>query len=224
MLELEFARCRVDVFLPEGAARQIVYLHAEREEAKAVWQSLTGPRPILAAISRIDWNRDLSPWPAEKAFRGGEDFAGEAGAHLARLTGQIIPHVERELPAQPVFRGLAGYSLAGLFAVWALYQTDVFDGAASMSGSLWFDGFSQYARERSICRVPRRLYLSLGDREKNTKSQRMAAVERCTLEVARSLEEKGAAPFFENRPGGHFQDVTERIVRGVNYLTVESGG
>ncbi len=57
------------------------------------------------------------------------------------LTQRIVPLTENHLGYAPEFRGIAGYSLAGLFALWAVYQTGLFDRAASVSGSLWFDGF-----------------------------------------------------------------------------------
>ena len=55
-----------------------------------------------------------------------------------------MPEAEALLPGAPAWRGLAGYSLAGLFALYALYQTDVFARAASMSGSFWFEGIMEY--------------------------------------------------------------------------------
>lgn len=48
--------------------------------------------------------------------------------------------LRKEFTERRVFIGIAGYSLAGLFALYALYKTDVFTRVASMSGSLWFPG------------------------------------------------------------------------------------
>ena len=122
----------------------VVYAVMDQAEAQAVWSMLKEPKPALAAISGVDWNRELSPWPAPGVFRGGEDFGGEGPAFLDMLTRQIVPSVESQLGFAPVSRAIAGYSLAGLFALWSVFQTDVFDRAASVSGSLWFDGFMDY--------------------------------------------------------------------------------
>ena len=66
------------------------------------------------------------------------------------------------MPGAPRWRGIAGYSLAGLFAVYALYRTDVFARAASVSGSLWFPGFREYVFSHTpLCR-PDCVYFSLG--------------------------------------------------------------
>jgi predicted alpha/beta superfamily hydrolase len=84
------------------------------------------------------------------------------------LLKQIIPQAESSLPQPPSWRGVAGYSLSGLFALWALWQTDVFERAASASGSLWFPGFIDYARERTMTATPDAAYLSLGKKETKT--------------------------------------------------------
>ena len=44
-------------------------------------------------------------------------------------------------------RFLCGYSLAGLFALWAVYQTDFFAGTAAVSPSVWYPGWLGYAEE-----------------------------------------------------------------------------
>ncbi len=40
-----------------------------------------------------------------------------ADAYLETLTGEIIPAIITELGSEPAYIALAGYSLAGLFAV-----------------------------------------------------------------------------------------------------------
>lgn len=199
-------------------SQNIVYTVMDSEEAQAVWAMLEEPKPALAAISGVDWNRELSPWPALKVFRGGEDFDGEGPAFLKTLTTQIIPQVEAQLGFVPVSRAVAGYSLAGLFALWSVLNTDAFDQAASVSGSLWFDGFSDYMKSVGPPSRLRRIYLSLGDKEKNARNQRMATVEGCTRRTAELLRGWGIPTIFEMNPGGHFQDVSDRIARGIGTL------
>ena len=43
------------------------------------------------------------------------------------------------------YHAIAGDSMAGLFAVYALYRTQVFSRVASASGSLWYPGLLEYA-------------------------------------------------------------------------------
>ena len=202
----------------EADSQTVVYAVMGQAEARAVWSMLKEPRPALATVSGVDWNRELSPWPAPKVFRGGGDFGGEGPAFLDTLTRRIVPLTEAQLGFAPVSRAVAGYSLAGLFALWAVFQTDIFDRAASISGSLWFDGFLDYVRIFTPPKSLRRIYLSLGDREKNARNQRMAAVEDCTRRAAELLRGWNIPVMFEMNPGGHFQDIPGRIARGIDQL------
>lgn len=200
-----------------GSSDTVVYLPMSGEEARALAALLPEPRPTLIAVD-VDWNRDLSPWPAPRAFRGGEDFTGGAADLLRELTQRLIPEAEARLPAPPAHRMIAGYSLGGLFAVYASLSSDCFDLAASMSGSLWYDGFAEEAiRRAGECRAAR-MYFSLGDREKQTRNQRMARVEECTRLVEAALRKAGVETRLEMNPGGHFQNVTKRIARGIAAL------
>ena len=207
----------VDLFTVADS-QTVVYAVMDREEAQAVWPLLKEPKPALAAVSGVDWNRELSPWPAPGVFRGGGDFGGEGPAFLDILIRQIIPLAEAQLGFAPVSRAVAGYSLAGLFALWSVFQTDVFDRAVSASGSLWFDGFMDYMSASAPPSGLRQVYLSLGDKEKNARNQRMAAVEDCTCRAAELLREWNIPVMFEMNPGGHFQDIPGRIARGIDQL------
>ena len=207
----------VELFM-ETDSQTVVYAVMDQAEAQAVWPLLKEPKPALAAISGVDWNRELSPWPAPKVFRGGADLGGEGPAFLDTLTGQIVPLAEAQLGFVPVSRAIAGYSLAGLFALWSVFQTDAFDRVASVSGSLWFDGFMDCMRSSAPPNGLRQIYLSLGDKEKNARNQRMAAVEDCTRQAAELLREWNIPVVFEMNPGGHFQDIPGRIAQGIHQL------
>ena len=132
------------------------------------------------------------------------------------LTQQIIPLTENHLGYALGFRGIAGYSLAGLFALWAVYQTGLFDRAASISGSLWFDGFLEFMTNNTP--KAKFIYLSLGDKEKLAKNSRLAAVEDCTRQAAELLRAHSIPVTFEMNHGGHFQDIPARIARGISSL------
>lgn len=204
----------IRVLLPKGAADTVVYLPGDHAAAQSVAARLT--RPAAVASIPVDWNRDLSPWPAQRVSRGGEDFAGGAGEFLAHLQAVIIPQTEAALPFPVRRRCIAGYSLAGLFALWAAMETELFHGAASMSGSLWFDGFMDWAGERS-CHA-RRVYLSVGDREARTRNPRMAPVEACTRELAARLASAQIDTTFVLEKGGHFDEPDARVARGIDWL------
>jgi predicted alpha/beta superfamily hydrolase len=201
------------VFLPPDVPCGVIYLLNDSSDVPSI------SRTAVVSVEVPDWNRDLSPWKAMRIFKKGDDFAGGAAEYLRELT-ETVTEAEKTLGFSPEFRGIAGYSLAGLFAVWALYHTDLFRRAASMSGSLWFDGFTKFMAEHSPVIIPEKLFLSVGEREKQTKNVRMAQVEACTLRTADIFRDYGTEVRFEQNPGGHFDGVPERIAGGLAWIAL----
>ena len=219
------ARC----FLPkDGKTDRIVYMHAAiPDEADKVWQLLSC-QCVLVCIEGIEWNRDMSPWYHPKVFAGGEDFTGGADTYLDRLCHRIIPITEKKINSditvefgEKMHRYLAGYSLSGLFAVYALYHTDLFAGVACMSGSLWYEGWIPYMKEHEMCRKPEKIYFSLGDQEAKGNSRMRTVAER-TEETKQYMEDMGISTILEWNPGNHFRDVPERIARGIDWLMTDA--
>jgi Predicted hydrolase of the alpha/beta superfamily len=191
-----------------------VTLHCGAEEADSIARRLSEICTLIT-VDGVDWNRELSPWKAEKVFRGEEDFAREADQYLKELTGQILPAAETAAGIHPFKRVIAGYSMAGLFAVYALFCSNVFCGAATVSGSLWYDGFCNFAERNQPVRIPEAMYFSVGDREHLARNSRMAAVEERTKRMAELFCALGVPTIFERRPGGHFVDVEGRTEKGI---------
>ena len=209
---------RMNCYLPEnGHVEQIVYLHTAASEAASVWE-LTEKNYALVSIEGLDWNRDLSPWPHEKVFAGGEEFAGGAGEYLEMLTGQIVPAVEQTLLLTPKKRYLAGYSLGALFAVYAIYHTALFDGIGSVSGSLWYDGFSAYVKEHTVRRNPDKIYFSLGDKEALSARGIMQTVLMRTEEIEKKFRMDGICTILEMNQGEHCKQAPERLAKGLRWL------
>ena len=151
-------------------------------------------------------------------MRDAEPFGGQASEFLDGLLNQIIPQVESSLPCPPIWRGIAGYSLAGLFSLWALWQTDVFDRAASASGSLWFPGFIDYAHEHTMPNAPDAAYLSLGKKETKTPNRMMRHVLDDTRAMEALLVERGILTTLELNPGNHFAQTDLRMARGIHWV------
>ena len=203
----------------DPAAPLFLLLGEDGEEAKTVSarvRELTERPFSLAAIPIGDWDRDLSPWPSKAVFKGSEDFGGGGDATLERITGELLPRLREELgaPEAPVY--LAGYSLAGLLAAYALFRLGSLRGAVCCSGSLWFPGFLDYARERPLAGAPAFVYLSLGDKEKKSRNPVLAGVEDCTLGLRDLLAERGVDCVYVSEPGNHFQDPEGRLARGIS--------
>ncbi len=207
------------IYSQTGAADcPVIYIHAESEGMTEVVSLLGERKIILAAVEKVDWEADLSPWPAPKAFRGGVNFIGGGDAYLSEFTGEIVPAVEETLGFSPRHRIIAGYSMGGLFAIYALYRTDIFNRAVSVSGSLWYDGFLDYIKENRPVSLPERVYFSLGDYEAVTKNQRLAAVQDCTEKAEKQLRDMGVTTVFELNEGNHFADIGQRIAKGLDWI------
>lgn len=175
-------------------------------EAKTIAE-LAGWDFRLIAVKIEDWNRDLSPWEAPPVF-GKEAFGGGAAETLAEFLKLCDDKSKRYY--------IGGYSLAGLFALWAVCQTDAFAGAAAASPSVWFPGFADYMKERSVqCG---RVYLSLGDREERTRNPIMAAVGDRIRELHAFLSARGTDCVLEWNQGNHFRDADLRTARAFAWL------
>lgn len=197
-----------------------VYLNTVQGEGASVWaacQAAGAPPFTLVAIDGIDWNREMSPWAAPAVMRGDDAFTGGADDYLKALTEQIIPTVEDAIGA-PTFRALAGYSLAGLFAVYAAYQTDAFSRIASASGSFWFPKFLEYARTHELKSGVSHIYFSLGDKESRARNQTLAAVQEHTEQIVRHMKENGIDTTFVLHPGNHFHHPEERMAAGIAWM------
>lgn len=119
------------------------------------------------------WEENFSPWCAPRVFAKGPNFGDGAQKTLDTLINHVIPWTESELTDPPTYRVLVGYSLAGLFSLWAGMSPQVTHGVSqqvarglqpgtatgapaapqpaatfqrigAVSGSFWFPGLLDY--------------------------------------------------------------------------------
>lgn len=175
---------------------------------------------LLVGMTPGDWNRDFTPWEAPALSEKQPSFGGGADTYLALLTEQWMPEIERKYPVRKGEDVLLGYSLGGLVSLYALYRTSVFRQIASLSGSLWFDGWIDYMKAHRPRRDDARVYLSLGSAEGKTKNPRMKAVSACTEEAKQLLEQQlpRGKVLLEWNHGGHFSGIPQRYVRALQWL------
>lgn len=165
-----------------------------------------------------DWNRELSPWPADPVMKKTEPFGGQADMFLKAILTEGLPAVLQEYELQPEWTGIAGYSLAGLFALYSMYQTDRFDRYVSASGSMWYPGFVDYCKTHEPKKTPQAVYLSLGDAEAKTRHPLLKIVQDCTEEVAALYQTNKIPVQYELNPGNHFKDATIRLAKGIAWI------
>lgn len=211
----------ITVFSSDAFSRPIIYLNTFAEEGIQVYQALRNANCqdfILVAISGLDWNHDMSPWVIPPISNREPPCTGGADDYLQLLTKEIIPRAERYMQGGPAWRGLAGYSLAGLFAVYSIYQTDHFARIASISGSLWFPEFKEYAVSHEIRGKPEHLYMSLGDKEYKTRNPYLKTIQDNTEELAAFYREQQIDTEFHLNPGNHYKEALERTTAGIAWL------
>ena len=165
----------------------------------------------LAAFMIADWNRDLTPWTAPPAF-GNTPFGDGANDTLAFIASELLPHLQ-SIGIDAPHKVLGGYSLAGLFALWASYQTDVFDSVVAASPSVWYPNWVNYATRSTTLATD--VYLSLGDKEAKTKNQLMSQVDTSIIKQHDSLISQGVNTTLQWNQGNHFMDVEKRMAKGL---------
>ena len=170
---------------------------------------------LFAAVPVKSWNDELSPWKSPAVW-GKDSFGGKAADTLRFLTEQVIPALKQQFALPENVRIiLGGYSLAGLFALWASTQTNLFYGVAAASPSVWFPGWMEFEQQHPI--QAQHIYLSLGDKEELTKNAVMAAVGDNIRTLHSRLAERGADCTLEWNSGGHFKDADLRTARAFRW-------
>ena len=167
------------------------------------------------SIAIHDWQREMSPWYAPALSKDGEAFSGGADAYLESLLTAILPWATERIHGKASFIGIAGYSLAGLFALYAMYKTDVFSRVAGMSGSFWFPRFKEFCKENTMKILPEKLYLSIGDQESKTRHPILRTMQENTEDLLDYFRSLGIPCKYELNPGNHFQDVNLRCAKGI---------
>lgn len=143
--------------------------------------------------------------------------AGEARVFQVNANSEAYAiDANRSKPSAPcICRTIAGYSLAGLFATWAAFNSSAFSRIASASGSLWYPDFTRFVAERPLTRPIDCAYFSLGSKEAKTPSRLLRNVATGTDEVVVAFRSKGVPTRFETNPGNHFKEPALRMARGI---------
>ena len=176
------------------------------------------------------WEENFSPWCAPRVFAKGPNFGDGAQKTLDTLINQVIPWAESELTEPPAYRVLVGYSLAGLFSLWAGVSqpgapqldapTPTFQRIGAVSGSFWFPGLLDYVDQQLSGGVVglTHAYLSLGDREARTPNPQIMHVRENAELLASKLQNAGIISTFELNRGNHFQNVEGRMQKALDWL------
>ena len=172
------------------------------------------------------WEENFSPWCAPRVFAKGPNFGDGAQKTFDTLINHVIPRAESELTDPPTYRVLVGYSLAGLFSLWAglsqacITPISTFQRIGAVSGSFWFPGLLDYVDQQLSGGAVglTHAYLSLGDREARTPNPQIMHVRENAELLASKLKNAGITSTFELNRGNHFQNVGGRMQKALDWL------
>ncbi|MCR5208997.1 MAG: alpha/beta hydrolase [Lachnospiraceae bacterium] len=215
---------QVTVYPSDDKGAPVVYSNEYEECGEALLKAcreLGVPGFHLVTVSGLDWNRDLSPWHCGPVVMRDEEFDGGAGGYLKLLEDEIMPCAEGILDITPAGRILEGYSMAGLFAVYASLNSDRFDDISCVSGSVWFPGFRDYFENSAFGKKPQKIYFSLGEKETKTRNPVLQTTAAVMQELSGICTGRGVRSVFELNPGNHFKDNVLRMARGIKWIMSE---
>ena len=212
----------LDIVTTESDDVCYVLLPERMKEADMTWlEEVVQKYPVnIVAISGMKWNDDLTPWKAPALNPKEEDFKGRAKNFLSSLLSDLFINTEQSLRLNHPKRHLIGISLSGLFALWASTETNKFNSVASISGSLWFDGFVEWFKEQEL--LADRYFLSLGDKEVKAKNERLASIGTCTESILQIIQDKSKEVTFVTDEGNHFEFFKERLEKAISSAVVIS--
>lgn len=216
---------KVDVYPGTIPGSPVIYLHTFSNAVNSVYKNLLAlgcPDFSLVSISKLKWDHDMTPWYMGPISEHDTPCTGGADDYLKLLLDEIIPEAEKFIHGTPSWRGIAGYSLAGLFAVYSLYRTAAFSRAASMSGSFWFEGFPEFVRSHAMRHKPDCIYFSLGDKECSTDNPILNVVQQNTQEIETLCRQMGIETTFVLNNGSHYQACNKRTASGIAWLLNQS--
>ena len=168
----------------------------------------------LVAFKIEDWNSELTPWEMP-LLRGKGNFGDGAAETLEFIKNDLILAVSEyiNIENKEIKYILGGYSLAGLFSLWSGYQTDIFEGIAAVSPSVWYKGWIEYVAAGKP--LSEKIYLSLGDTEEKTKHQILSKIGDNIRKQHEILEKsENVKTVLEWNEGNHFQNPDIRTAKG----------
>lgn len=168
----------------------------------------------LVAFKIEDWNSELTPWEMP-LLRGKGNFGDGATRTLEFIKNDLIPALSECIDTgnNGIKYILGGYSLAGLFSLWSGYQTDIFEGIAAVSPSVWYKKWIEYVETEKP--LSEKIYLSLGDTEEKTKHQILSKIGDNIRKQHEILEKsENVKTVLEWNEGNHFKNPDIRTAKG----------
>lgn len=183
------------------------------------------PQHILVGLG---YGEDIPAWQKSRTrdYTPTSATAGESGAaaeYLNFLINEAVPFIEGMYRTEPGDRSLYGFSLGGLFAMYAMFERgDTFHRFIAVSPSLWWDDrVLLRTEERSAAkkaRLTQTLYMSIGGRE----SAPMLDSFRPMAEYLRMHEPSLKLTVTEIEGETHSSGVAPALIRGLRTVFADA--
>ena len=176
-------------------------------------------KTTIVVITGVDWDNDLTPWPAPGIPKGSPKFEGHGAFFQKELTETVIPDIERRMGFHtPPERTLVGVSLSGLFTLWQWAQSTFFRNIATLSGSFWYQGFVEWIGKQSFAGKTGRCFMLLGEAEPHSTNPVFATVGKCTEYIVGCLRRQHVSVSLKMVKGNHYQYPIERLEMALSNL------
>lgn len=210
LMNIQLKNYSIDIFHEEHHDKMIIWLSGQHEFAFRNYL-VEQVNCCLVIVNIQNWNEQLSPWQAS-VFKS-NDFSGGGQQTYDFLINDLVPYLKDHFLFQEVY--VAGYSLAGLFALYVLSLDTDLSGAICCSGSLWFPHLIDFLKNHQV--RDKKIYLSLGNKEHQTKHHVLSTIKQKTERVYRFYQNNNIC-FYQLHQGNHFQDVQERLLAGMKWI------
>ena len=217
----------IEIYYPikHSASLPVVLYHCYAQEGLELWKICTQigcSDFILIAVSHLDFQNDMTPWPAKGLSQKYPAFEGKADDYINILIKTILPLCQTYLESlKDIHIGkwcIAGYSLSGLFSLYTSTKLNLFTRVASVSGSLWYPGIVEYIKSQIPNSCLEKIYFSLGNKEKKARNQLFSSVEEKTKEIKQFYYKNNVTTIFEENEGNHFKDAPYRTAKAIQWI------
>lgn len=193
------------------------------EHPMPLQEAAVGLNASVVTVPVCDWNRYLTPWEAPGLRTDAPSFGGKADELLQELRNTLLPYIRDKYNVASVTWAIAGYSLGGLFALYAFMRDLQLCACGCVSGSVWYPGLIDYVQEHARAGAGRYAYFSLGKKERRGGAPIMHSVQDNMETCTKMLVETGYMTDFVLGPGNHMQHHTERMYAAFGALDAFMG-
>lgn len=182
--------------------------------------------PVLVSLSGDNRLNDYTPWPASSLAGHFPDFGGDAETYLGWMENELMPAVEDFLKesGNDVNQGitfesvLLGYSLGGLFSIYASFLSKAFAKIVSISGSFWYPEWDSFIQNHRPVKSDVKYLMIYGNREGfGKKTIQKDAVTRSELTYCFLSQYTEEFPVIID-DGGHHDHLKERLAHAAKWI------